>query len=253
MSVIWKDGKFLDGTQTHISHEDVGLFNGLAVFDSMLADRGLLIDAREHFDRLVHDAEIVLGITSSWLPMFSQMTDAWLPLLSKNRLGQDYARVKTIVTGGLAFKPLTVSNVPSVIISVSKCDTPSSHNPVSCAVIRQHLRVAGSVLENCKRVDYTRSFAARRIAQEIGADEAILMNTEGHIACAATSNIFIEENGILITPPLRDGVLAGITRANIIRDKGAIEESITEERLRSASKVYLTNSFTGMREVSKII
>jgi branched-subunit amino acid aminotransferase/4-amino-4-deoxychorismate lyase len=82
------------------------------------------------------------------------------------------------------------------------------------------------------------------------ADEAILTNTNGDIACAATSNVFIVEKGRWITPPLSDGVLAGITRANILAEKlAALEESISPERLRAADEVYLCNSFTGLRKV----
>ncbi len=252
MSVIWKDGQFLDGTQPQIFHEDGGFANGLAVFDSMLASNGILDAAREHFDRLVHDAGVVLGLSPSWLPVFESMTEAWLPLLSENRLNKGHARVKTIVTGGISDGPLSVSEIPSVIVSVSPSRSPDNLPPIKCAVVTAHPRVAGSILENCKRVDYTRSLAARRDANKMGADEAIITNTNGHAACGATSNLFIEERGELFTPPLSDGVLAGITRAKVIAERGATEQSISVERLRKADAVYLTNSFFGMRPVTLV-
>lgn len=249
MSVIWKDGRFLDGTLPHVFHNDGGLSNGLAVFDSMLAKDGVLIDALPHYNRLIHDANVVLGISESWIPVFAQMTEAWLPLLAQNQLGKGYARVKTIVTGGISDKPLGVSDIPSVIVSVSKSGAPEGLQPLKCAVVKDFPRIARSVLENCKRTDYTRSLAARRAAAERSADDAIITNTDGLIACGSTSNIFIEEHGVLITPPLIDGVLAGITRAKIIAERGAREDHITEERLRAADKIYLTNSFWELRPV----
>ncbi len=56
----------------------------------------------------------------------------------------------------------------------------------------------------------------------------------------------MEENGILITPPLSEGVLAGVTRKNLIKDRQVKEEAISIERLKQADKVYLSNSFFGL-------
>lgn len=252
MSIIWKDGQFLDGTTAQIYHDDGGFTNGLAVFDSMLAKDGILIDAREHFDRLVHDAGVVLGISPAWLPVFETMTEAWLPLLSRNDLIKGPVRIRTTVTAGISDKPLSISEIPSVIITAARSGPVDDLPPLKCVVIRKHPRVAGDKLENCKRIDYSRSFAARRDAQSTGADEAILTNTKEDVCCGSTSNLFIEENGTLITPPLSEGVMAGITRAKIIRERGAKEEPISEKRLRAADRIFLTNSFFGMREAKLV-
>lgn len=83
MSVIWKDGQFLDGLQPHVYHDDAGLVNGLGVFDSMLVRDNILIDAEEHFARLTHDARVVLGLTQHWMPAFEAMTQVWLPFSPK--------------------------------------------------------------------------------------------------------------------------------------------------------------------------
>lgn len=252
MSIIWKDGNFLDGTIPHIYHDDGGFTNGLAVFDSMLANDSILQDPRLHFDRLVHDAGVVLGISPSWLPMFETLSEAWLPLLSRNNLTKGPVRIRTTVTGGTSSKPLSVSEVPCVVITVTRSGPVENLPPLKCAVVKSHPRVAGDRLENCKRIDYTRSFAARRIAQAMGADEAILTNTKEDVCCGATSNLFIEENGGLVTPPLSEGVMAGITRAKVIAESAAKEEPISEKRLRAASRVFLTNSFWGMRTITLI-
>lgn len=247
--MIWKDGQFLDGISPTIMHNDTGLTNGLGVFDTMLAENGILIHARDHFDRLLHDADIVLGLGASWLPGFEKMTEAWIPLLSKNNLVKGHARVKTIITGGSSDAVLRISEIPSVIVIVSKSPAPDSFNPISCRIVPEFRRIARDPLENCKRLDYSRSFAARVKAQQLGAEDAILLNTDGNVACGTTSNLFIREAGQLITPPLSDGVLEGITRKAILRNKPALEQSISIERLRAADEIFLTNSFTGMRPV----
>ncbi len=249
MSVIWKDGQFLDGMIPQVAHNDTGFSGGLGVFDTMLAVDGVLIDAKAHFERLQHDAEAVLGIGGPWLPTFSSLSEAWLPLLGENRLTHGHARVKTIVTGGVSDAVLRIAQTPSVVISVSSSPAPDSFGPIPCRIIPDYRRIAGDVLENCKRLDYSRSFAARRKAQEQGAEDAIFLNTDGNVACGATSNLFIVEGGHYITPPLADGVLDGITRRGILRDKRGFEQSISPERLRGAEEIYLCNSFTGLRQV----
>ena len=248
MSVIWKDGRFVDADSAQIFHTDGGFANGLAVFDSMLAQDNILLDAREHFDRLIHDARVVLDLSPSFLPAFEQMTEAWMPLLAHNKLTHGNARIRTVVTGGISDKPLGTGEIPTIVISAGASGDAGNLPPLTCAVISAHPRIAGDRLENCKRADYTRSFAARREAQRLGADEAILTNTKGDVACGATSNLFIEEKGVLVTPPLTEGVLAGITRAKIIKMRKVREEPISERRLRAADAVYLTNSFFGMRK-----
>ena len=248
MNVIWKDGEFLDGNAPSVSHADSGLGNGLGVFDTMMLFDGVFIDLERHMARLEHDVRVVLRKDID----ASEYWRTILQLVKKNELG-GYVRAKTIVTGGVSDGPLSMAAEPSVIISVSPCADPDSFKPVNCAIIRDYPRVVRSVLENCKRIDYSRSYAARMDAKALGAEEAILTNTDGNIACGATSNVFIAEGDDLITPPLSDGVLAGVSRAILIEGGGVREESIDEARLRKADAVYLTNSFIGMREVSKII
>lgn len=250
MSFIWKDGQFVDADTPQFFHTDGGFSNGLAVFDSMLAQDNVLLDAREHFDRLVHDAQFVLGLSMSFLPAYEQMTEAWMPLLTQNKLTHGNARIRTTVTGGISDKPLGTGQIPTIVITATASGAAGNLPPISCAVITAHPRVVGDKLESCKRADYTRSFAARRKAQEFGAEEAILTNTKGDIACGATSNLFIQEKDFLVTPPLTEGVLAGITRAKILKMRKCREEPISERRLRDADAVYLTNSFFGMRKAT---
>lgn len=249
MSIIWKDGQFIDGFSPSVFAEDCGISGGLGVFDSMMAKDGVLMDAGDHFDRLLHDVEVVLGMGPSWLPGFVSMTEVWLPLLSQNDLTRGHARIRTTITGGISHGPLSISSIPTVIVTAGRSGSPEHLKPIHCAIIHDYPRIVNCVLENCKRLDYSRAFAARRAAKEKGADDAIITNTDGNIACGATSNIFIREDGIFYTPPLRDGVLAGVTRKLMLARGDAIEQSISEQRLRAAQDIYLCNSFTGLRKV----
>jgi len=250
--MIYLNGEFVDPKIPLISHKDSGFTTGISIFDSMLVIDGALQHSQDHFNRIMHDSETVIGLkpfdAAQGFLKFEQIIKT---LIDKNSLNRGHVRIRTTVTGGVVDTPLKQAHNLTLLIDAAPC-SPPPNTPISCAIVTDFPRVAGCALENCKRLDYTRNYAARRKAESMGADEAILINTDGNIACGATSNIFIEENGILITPPLSDGVLAGVTRKNIILNQSVVKESISIKRLNSAEKVYLTNSFIGLRKVELI-
>ncbi len=70
---------------------------------------------------------------------------------------------------------------------------------------------------------YINSSLARVEANQHGYGEAILLNEDGKVTEGTGENVFIVKDGVLITPPVSDGLLEGITRDSIMqiaRDKG---------------------------------
>ncbi|MGG3815393.1 aminotransferase class IV, partial [Methylorubrum rhodesianum] len=99
---------------------------------------------------------------------------------------------------------------------------------------------------------------AARDAQAQGFDEALFLNTKGRVACAGTGNLFAVSEGTLVTPPLEDGVLPGIVRAEILSkiapDLGlAVEERpLLPADLESAEAMFVTNSLRLLAPVSAL-
>ncbi len=98
-----------------------------------------------------------------------------------------------------------------------------------------------------KSGNYLNNILALKEAIERGAQEAVLLNREGHVTEATTANIFIVEKGAYLTPPLGEGILSGITRALILeRAAGdgleAAEETIPLGRFLKAGEVFLTST-----------
>lgn len=247
MNIVFLNNNYIDDKQPIISHHDSGFATGIGIFDSMLMIHKKPIHIQEHFERIIHDSKIVIGLTPSIsLKDFEKICDK---LVKQNNIKESYIRIRTTVTGGIASAPLSHATELTLLIEARATLNPDTVKPAQCVIIKNFPRIAGCVLENCKRLDYSRSYAARRMAESMGGDEAILTNTDGNIACGTTSNIFIEENEVLVTPPLSDGVLAGVTRHKLIEERDVREESISIERLKSAKKVFLTNSFIGLRNV----
>jgi branched-chain amino acid aminotransferase len=93
---------------------------------------------------------------------------------------------------------------------------------------------------------YLNSSLAKVAAIKAGYDEAILLSSNGNVADGSGENVFIVKNGRLITPPLSDGPLAGITRASIMTVADDLGIPVAEEHL-VRSDLYLADEafFTG--------
>ena len=94
-------------------------------------------------------------------------------------------------------------------------------------------------------------------AVERGYDEALFLNTKGTVACAGTGNIFAISGTDIVTPPLDDGVLAGVIRGEVLglsRDSGLVahERPLTPDDLAAADAVFLTNSLRLLAPVTVI-
>ena len=101
---------------------------------------------------------------------------------------------------------------------------------------------------------YVNTALAKTDAQRGGYDDAIFLDQNGHVSEASAANIFIVRNGVVVTPPITDNILEGITRRTVlelVRDEigiPAIERSIDRTELSLAEEVFLAG--TGVQIVS---
>jgi branched-chain amino acid aminotransferase len=88
---------------------------------------------------------------------------------------------------------------------------------------------------------YVNSALAKTDANLAGFDEAIMLNQDGHIAEGSAENVFILRKGKIVTPPVTDNILEGITRntmMTLLRDELGME---VVERPIDKSEVYLSD------------
>ncbi len=108
-----------------------------------------------------------------------------------------------------------------------------------------------------KTGDYVENMLAFRSAKEAGAYDAIMINNDGHITESTTSNIWIIKEGLIKTPPLSDGVLAGLTRQKLIEIGKNMQLKIEETSLKtsdfySADECFITSTTRLIVPVTKI-
>jgi branched-chain amino acid aminotransferase len=91
-------------------------------------------------------------------------------------------------------------------------------------------------------------------ARDKGLDESLIQNNKLSIIESTSSNIFIVSNGVLYTPTLEDGCVAGTMRMNIINialeNKIKVYEcTLSPHNLLAADEMFLTNAVRGIEWV----
>jgi branched-chain amino acid aminotransferase len=105
---------------------------------------------------------------------------------------------------------------------------------------------------------YVNGALAKSEAQLNGFDEAIVLTADGHVSEGSAENLFIVKNGVLITPPVTDNILEGITRRRLIGiardDLGipTVERSIDRTELYGADEVFLCGTGAQISPVIEI-
>jgi branched-subunit amino acid aminotransferase/4-amino-4-deoxychorismate lyase len=116
---------------------------------------------------------------------------------------------------------------------------------------------AGEPLAQFKTCNKLAQILARAEADAAGADEALLVNTDGFIVEGASSNLFWVERDTVCTPPLAGGILAGVTREAVLELCWSLgvktcEKSITAGELKRSKGVFLTLSSLGVVEAKSL-
>ena len=105
---------------------------------------------------------------------------------------------------------------------------------------------------------YVNSVLAKSEAVAAGFDEAILLNQAGYVSEGTGENLFMLRDGKLVTPPLEDNVLPGITRdtvMDIARNELGLEveeRHILRSELYIVDELFLTGTAAHLTPVGRI-
>jgi branched-chain amino acid aminotransferase len=105
------------------------------------------------------------------------------------------------------------------------------------------------VLDGVKSLSYAANMLTRRLAQEQGADDALLLTPHGRVLEGPTAAFFAVLGGELVTPPLSDHILDSITRRKVLAVSDAREQVITRDDLPALEEAFLAST---LREVHPI-
>jgi branched-chain amino acid aminotransferase len=109
------------------------------------------------------------------------------------------------------------------------------------------------ILTGVKSLSYAANMQATRIAEGQGADEAVLVNTDGTVLEPPTSTIFwVSPQGDLRTPSLESGVLDSITRGRLVAELDVVEGTWPVADLLSAKEAFLASTTREVQAVAEI-
>lgn len=251
--MLWRDGKVIEGRQTLLDHADRGLTLGDGLFDTALALGGRVAFEEAHIARLVAAAG-VLGIPADAAVVRSAMRD-----LAERGPRLVLRTTLTRGTGARGLKPPDAPN-PTLFATAIPSGRSIAFAPLRLlptAIARNDTSPAAGI----KAIGYLDAILAAQDAAAAGFDEALFSNTKGRIACAGTGNVFCVTGApdapTLVTPPLSDGVLPGIVRAQLLALAPACglaveERSLTPGDLNGAQAVFVTNSLRLLAPVTAI-
>ena len=219
---------------------------------------GAVLRIERHLSRLRAGAA-VLGLSP--LPRDEDLADAITRTLAANGLTDAAVRL-TVTRGVPKSRGLLPHPEPSPSLVVHA--EPFTGYPAELydrgarAVVGSMLRNEHSPLARVKSLNYLDNVLARREAEARGADDALLLNTAGGLACASAANLFLLLDGVLVTPSAASGALPGTLRGLVAAELApragleVVERAVRPEELRAAEEVFVTNALLGIVPLTEV-
>ena len=242
---------------THALHYGTGVFEGIRGNWNQEKGAVHIFRLREHYQRLLRGCRLLMLDIPYTLDDLCRIT---VDLVERNGHQEDiYIRplayksaemVANLKLQDLAsdFTLITVPFGNYLGSDLLRCCT-SSWRRVDDPMIPARLKISGI---------YVNSILAKTEATLAGYDEAIILNQDGHVCEGTGENIFIVDNGVLITPVLEDNVLPGITRDTIIQlaqsELGltVVERTVDRSELYLADEIFLTGTAAHLTPVVEL-
>jgi len=249
---IWMDGKLVDWDDakvhvlTHALHYGSGVFEGIRCYAT--DDGPAVFRLTEHMERLHRSAKMMrMEIPYS----VEELVDATKALIAANKLPACY--IRPLVYRGYGVMGLDPMPAPvETMIAVWPWDTylgeEALTDGIAAGISSWRQRGNNAVPPQIKATgSYMNSSFARMEANDHGYAEAIMLNEAGYVCEGTGENIFVVRDEVIMTPPVSDGILEGITRDTVIAlaqdlDFDIIEVSLTRADLYTADEVFFTGS-----------
>ncbi len=248
MSIVWFNGQFVDGTLPLDAH-DRGLLLGDGVFETIAAVNHKPLWLDEHLQRMSQAAS-ELGIAFDAKVLFAGLGT----VLRKSEAQFEVLRI-TLSRGKTPRGLAADSASPSLLMTLDGFDANNLFQPCRLKVsqVRRNEFAPSSRLKTLSYIDGIA--AAREVAAD--ADDALMLNTHGHVASSTIANIFLLRGNELVTPSLNQGILPGVMRRVLLdnaKKMGSVpvEKTVSLEDLFRADAVFLCNSLRFLRPVTEL-
>ncbi len=258
------NGRLHAAEEPSLSPLNRGYLYGDAIYEVWRTFDGVVYAWEEHWRRLVRSAEALhLALPFSAEDIFAQIkrTAAAYRERTGDR-GELYIRIQITRGCGAIGLDVALADRTDFVLLVQPC--PLTPPAKTAAGLR--LSLATSLRRNpidslnpaWKTGNYLNNILCLREARARGADEVVMVNHAGEITESAVSNIAFVRDGVVLTPPLGVGILAGITRdlllGRVAAAAGVVagEQSLRPEDLAGCSECFLLSTTKDVAPVNAI-
>jgi branched-chain amino acid aminotransferase len=242
---------------THAFNYGTAVFGGLRGYWNDEQKKMFVFRPLDHFRRLLnsakmmcmevpHTPESLTEVTLELLKLEGWQRDVYIrPLIYKSDLGIG-VRLHDLTDSVTIF---TLPSTQYIKNDTSAHVTVSSWRRVDDNVIPARGKVSGA---------YANSALIKTEASRAGFDEALVLNQDGHVSEGSAMNVFMVRDGVVITPPVSDNILEGITRRSIIelaqQELGltVVERSIDRTELYIADELFMTGTAAQVVAVTRV-
>ena len=234
---------------------DRGFLYGDGAFETIRVCRSRAFRLADHLERLAGGAaflKIKLPFSRSELQRHTA------DLIARNAFSDAILRITlTRGAGERGYSPRGADH-PTLAMTLHPAPPLDAARATEWTVMTASHRVpAGDALAGFKSANKLINILARMEAEEQGANEALLLNTAGEVAEAASANLFWISDGKILTPPVATGILPGVTRSVVLelcrtRRLPAIERATRLAELQNAQAIFLTQSAFGVIAVTRL-
>ncbi|KAA0255728.1 branched-chain amino acid transaminase [Acidobacteria bacterium ACD] len=262
---IWMNGKLVDFADakvhvfTHALHYGSGVFEGIRCYDTARGPEVFRLD--EHLDRLFWSAKIY----RMQIPHpVEELKEAVLETIRANGFRACYIRPLAYRGfGALGVNPL--NNPVDVVVGCYEWGKYLGAEAIEEGVdvcVSSWTRIAANTLPAMAKTtaNYANSQLIKMEAIVNGYHEGIALDDNGRVSEGSGENLFVVWKGKLLTPPLSDSTLPGITRLTVLQLARELEVPIEEktlprEILYAADEAFFTGTaaeITPIRSVDRI-
>jgi branched-chain amino acid aminotransferase len=261
--LIWMNGEFVAWEDarvhvlTHSLHYGTAVFEGIRAYWNADEEQLFALELLPHYER-IHASARLLMMEVRQSPQ--ELADITVELLRRDGLRED-----------VYVRPIIYKSSETIGVRLHNLDADIT---IFAVPFGQYIDTEGGIraqVSSWRRTDdnaipargkitgaYVNGALAKSEAQLNGFDEAIVLTADGHVSEGSAENLFLVKGGTLITPPVTDNILEGITRRRLLgiaRDDlgiGISERQIDRTELYVADEVFLCGTGAQISPVIEI-
>lgn len=245
------NGRVREAAEAGLFPGQLGLLAGWGVFTTMrVVDRSLFAWER-HWARMSRDAHL---LNIEMPPDRHEVESGLLRLIESNQASNCTMRLVVVRnSGGLWEGPASGSASDTIALTANS----KKWGDTVRLGVQAHARYAASDFTRVKSLSWAHNLRWAERAQQQGFDEVILLNEFGRVAECTSANVFAIFGQDVVTPPVSEGCLPGITREVLLEETHLpgvrlVERALTLEELHQADEVFITSTTRGLLPVREI-